>query len=81
MRVSYVSHIPRDARRLGSYQGEGYTLTLFRRGSAYYALLDVGNELYNLAMKAQAKRPEEAFSLFFAELGISPHPKEGREVI
>lgn len=76
MEVRYVSHIPRDVRRLGSYQGEGYTLTLFRNGSAYYALLDVGNELYNLAMKAHARGPEEALSLFFAELGILPIQKK-----
>ncbi len=50
-------------------------MVLFRNGSAYYALLDVGNELYNLAMKAYAKGPEEALSLFFAELGILPIPK------
>ncbi len=76
MEVRYVSHIPRDVRRLGSYQGEGYTLTLFRNGSAYYALLNVGNPLYNLAMKAHARGPEEALSLFFAELGILPIQKK-----
>ncbi|MCD6348656.1 MAG: hypothetical protein J7L91_03445 [Candidatus Korarchaeota archaeon] len=76
--VKYVPHIPRDVRKLGSYQGEGYTLTLFRNGGAYYALLDVGNPLYNLAMKAHARGPEEALSLFFGGVGDSPHPKEGR---
>ncbi|MDK2372156.1 MAG: hypothetical protein QI197_02125 [Candidatus Korarchaeota archaeon] len=58
MRVRYVSYIPRNVRRLASYQGEGYTLVLFRNGSAYYALLDVGNELYNLAMKVHAEEQE-----------------------
>ncbi|MCD6348517.1 MAG: hypothetical protein J7L91_02715 [Candidatus Korarchaeota archaeon] len=81
MRVRYVSHIPRDVRKLASYQGDGYTLTIFRNGSAYYALLDVGNELYNLAMKVHAEGPEKALSIFFAELGFLPIKKnEGGDI-
>ncbi len=66
--IRYVTHVPRGVRRVASYSIGDSKLTVFRNGRAYYALLDVGNPLYNLIMKAEADELRKALSLFFEEI-------------
>ena len=72
MTVRYVTHIPRKARKLASWWSEGCSIIIFAHDGVFYALLDVGNPLYNITIKVQASGVKEAIRESFSEFGVFP---------